>query len=1027
VPLSITGDIDIRVKMAGRICKDQVNNAGSALVCKGNTPGGATRSYFLVLSYQGVPILYTSTNGTTQISASATEAAWPLDNYTAGWLRATRVASTGAVTFYTSPDGTTWTQLGAAVSASSGSLYNSPDPLWMGVGEGPGSFFSNPYDGTLLRVQILDGIAGTVAFDADFETAPAAALSFTESSANAATVTVVPGAASGRGCTSDPAHWANASGGVSGSGRIPLAHDDVRYDANSGTGRSTWDCADVGRNIDGTGSSITDIMSAARYCAGGAATWTRVWGSFVAGNLLCSSGMAATSYIGFHGRGATFTHNFGYSFGWESQQQTSLLSILYFTPLPSTTHALGGDLNTTYSIAIGNVLTGGGTFDAAGYNVTCGSFSDLNSTPARTINFGSGTWTLTGTSGTVLSIPNQANLTLAGTPSWVVAETLDAVVKNGKWRVPQYGSVSTNTTRATTLVVADSTNGSNSWQTPRPATALTDDLDIIVRVGMDFWRSGTWLHRWNNLPASSLSWVFWMDSLGRPSLYFTTNGSTQLQYTSGTAVPFANGDIGWVRVTRDRAAGQVKFYTCPDQVAVPTGVEWTQLGATVGASTAAIFDGQTDIAFGSFPNGLTRGMSAYYASVSNVIGGTPVAVLDFTSMDDYSLSTVDPYGNTWRSYQYASRTNRRVVGGAAVQMASQTGNVWATPDSAAVSITGAIDIQVRSKSSTWSTGVGVLAGKYAGGGRSYYFSQGGANGMMIALSTNGSAESQVNSSTTLASVGIQNGMACWLRVTWRPSDGRVQFFYAADSPSLPAVWTQLGPDKTIAIASIFDGTASLELGVCNNGATNPFVGDIYRVRILNGIEGSGGVVAFDADFSTLQDDTYAFRESSANNAFVWQSRDGAVNTPTGRLTKVFQVNNKTLPGTSLTIEGGGSVMVYVAGSVGGGSSHGFPALISTGGRWLYLTDFTGGINYFPSVTFTTTSTGPRNAIIRGSSALNQCWWSVAGTVTVNYADVLYHTAANNIPFYNTNGLNYNTINWSDEDIYPDFIILGTSD
>ena len=52
-------------------------------------------------------------------------------------------------------------------------------------------------------------------------------------------------------------------------------------------------------------------------------------------------------------------------------------------------------------------------------------------------------------------------------------------------------------------------------------------------------------------------------------------------------------------------------------------------------------------------------------------------------------------------------------------------------------------------------------------------------------------------------------------------------------------------------------------------------------------------------------------------------------------------------------------------------------------------------------------------------------WESSGVVTVNYADVLYNDADGaSIPFSNVNGLLYNTTDWMDENIYPDYIILG---
>lgn len=1024
-PLDITGDIDVRVKFAGRICRETSGN--QFLLCKGNTPGGALRAYKLYISYLGVPLFGASLNGTTDNVVSATQAVWPLSNYTAGWLRATRVAATGVVTFYTSPDGSTWTQLGNAVAGSAGSIFNSPSPLWVGVGEGATApTFQNPFDGTLYRAQVYDGIDGTLAFDANFETAPAAAASFTESSVNAATVTITSSPGTGFGAWTDAAHWASTSGGTGGTGRVPLAHDDVVVDGNSGSGRIQVDAADLGRNVNGTGASVGTLDMFPRWMAGGATLRTRCWGSWTSGNLVATTSTTGACSLEFAGQGSTFTHSIGSTFGW-GDISTSIVGGFIFDMWGSTTHRLGSDLNTTYQVNLRNDLgTAGGTFDANGYNVTAWAFTEALTTQVRTVNFGTGTWTLTGTSGTVLTIPNQANLTLSGSPTWVVAETLDAIVKNGRWRVPQYGSVATNTTRATNYIAADSTNGSNSWQTPRPAAALTDDLDIIVRFNRDFNTQSvvSLVNTANSVPSPGVSFALNILT-NTPNLSLSTNGTMMSAAVCTTTLPFGNGVTGWLRVTRNKAAGQVKFYTCVDQVAVPTGGEWVQLGTTVsGVTTSSLYAGKTDLAVGSYAGYRLPGISIYHAQVSNVIDGTPVATLDFTSMDDYALSTVDAYGNTWRSYQYASRTNRRVVGGVATSMAPAAGNVWATPDSAALSITSDIDIAVRVLLYDWTpTATHDFVLKYATSNLSFYF-QMLTTGRLNFGKVNGVTDTQYQSTAGPATSGlVSDGGALWLRMTWDQTNGAVStatFYTAPDSPTEPTVWTPLGTPVTSAVVtSINDTAAPLEIGGYSAGLRS-INGNLYRAIVKNGI---GGTTVFDADFSNLQDDTYAFRESSANSAFVWQSADGTSGIPAGRTAKNISVTNKTLPGSSFTVEPGGGGVLAFTGSVAAGT-HSFPALVSVGGKWFAGVASSGGTHVFPSITWTTTATGPRNASIRPATLLTK--WSSGGVVTVNYADVLYNDADGaSIPFYNTNGLNYGTTDWSDEDIYPDFIILGT--
>lgn len=202
----------------------------------------------------------------------------------------------------------------------------------------------------------------------------------------------------------------------------------------------------------------------------------------------------------------------------------------------------------------------------------------------------------------------------------------------------------------------------------------------------------------------------------------------------------------------------------------------------------------------------------------------------------------------------------------------------------------------------------------------------------------------------------------------------------------------------------------------------PAVGRLARVIIKD-----GATTVFDADFTTLQDDTYAFRESSVNNAVVYASSNGSTGAPAGRTVKNFIVNNKTLPGSTLTLQGGGGGILLIAGSSSPSHTHGYPALVSTGGKWLASGDSSYGIQQFSAITWTTSATGPRNSLIRGPAA-TASRWSSGGLVTVNYADVLWNDADGaSIPFSNVNGLLYGTTDWIDENIYPDYIILGMQD
>jgi hypothetical protein len=156
--LSITGDIDIRAKVA---LSDWSPAADNGLVAK--VESGTTRSYRLVVLPSGLLLLEVSLNGTTFVSQAA-DTPVPFTDGTTGWVRGTRNAATGEVRYYTSTDGTAWTQLGAARTTAAGSIFDSTSRLELGS-----SFFGagQSLSGSLYRAQIYSGIDGTKVFDFD--------------------------------------------------------------------------------------------------------------------------------------------------------------------------------------------------------------------------------------------------------------------------------------------------------------------------------------------------------------------------------------------------------------------------------------------------------------------------------------------------------------------------------------------------------------------------------------------------------------------------------------------------------------------------------------------------------------------------------------------------------------------------------------------------------------------------------------------------------------------------------------------
>lgn len=180
-PLQITGDIDLRCKVS---LDDWTPSTDNNLIAKEvNTILRAYRFYVLP---SGALAILVSFNGTDFFVANSSIATGITDGSTK-WVRATRAAATGLVTFFLSDDGTTWTQLGATVSGTAGNIFNSSSPLDIGSRHTGTSLLTK---GTIYRAQILNGIDGTLAFDANFENVSEYSAKMIESSANAAVVTL---------------------------------------------------------------------------------------------------------------------------------------------------------------------------------------------------------------------------------------------------------------------------------------------------------------------------------------------------------------------------------------------------------------------------------------------------------------------------------------------------------------------------------------------------------------------------------------------------------------------------------------------------------------------------------------------------------------------------------------------------------------------------------------------------------------------------------------------------------------------
>lgn len=163
-------------------------------------------------------------------------------------------------------------------------------------------------------------------------------------------------------------------------------------------------------------------------------------------------------------------------------------------------------------------------------------------------------------------------------------------------------------------------------------------------------------------------------------------------------------------------------------------------------------------------------------------------------------------------------------------MPGTNGNYVSTPDSVANSITGDIDMRLKVNLTDWTPTLAGLVSKYVDFQQSwrwYAFT----TGVQIDISANGSSDTGAIG----PSPGYTDGTTGWIRVTWRKSDRRTQFFTSADGTS----WTQSGTNQTTSGSGIFNSTSALVLGSLDSGGSNfNLNGRIYYFELRDGIDGT---------------------------------------------------------------------------------------------------------------------------------------------------------------------------------------------
>lgn len=481
------------------------------------------------------------------------------------------------------------------------------------------------------------------------------------------------------------------------------------------------------------------------------------------------------------------------------------------------------------------------------------------------------------------------------------------------------------------LLTHDGTNyvylpgvGGNYVMVPdNDALDITGDIDIRIRCALDAWSPPTGTNRtlvgkWNT---SNLSYNFTLSDVAfRPRLFWSTNGTANIFRQANAVLPFTGGNTYWLRATLDvdNGAGghDVAFYWAPDSPAMPTS--WTQLGTTITtAGTTSIFKSTSNVNIFADSNGganRTPG-KCYRAQILNGIDGPVVLDVDFTTgVTSGAALSVPVTGPSALATNSAYVENLGTLGQAAparpgsafgadsndpeflphtgtnyLYLPGVGGNRAVTPDAAALDITGDLDVRVYLAADSWSpSGNSTLASKINGGNgqRSWHFWIQGASFLPRLFWSPDGTDANTISQTASAVVPFSAGQAGWLRATLDVDNGAGQYEVKFWTSTDGSTWTQLGVTRTgtTGPTSIFNSTSQVYIG-------ESLPGKYYRAQIWNGIEGSGGTLAFDADFTTgiTSGGQTTFTESSSNAATVtiYRSTSGRKSVAVVRPTWLF--------------------------------------------------------------------------------------------------------------------------------------------
>jgi hypothetical protein len=191
-----------------------------------------------------------------------------------------------------------------------------------------------------------------------------------------------------------------------------------------------------------------------------------------------------------------------------------------------------------------------------------------------------------------------------------------------------------------------------------------------------------------------------------------------------------------------------------------------------------------------------------------------------------------------------------------------------TPDAASLDITGDIDIRAVIDFEDYSNGNQTLVAKYLGSSnqRSYALRIDTSGNLAMLYSLNGSTGLTATATATVYSVGAQDGTPLTVRVTRVSATGVITFYIGNEMDPSPATWTQIGSTVAGTSGALFSGSALLEVGTLNSGASDMSTGQFLFAQVRSGI---GGTIQANPNFTAQPPGTLSFVDSTGK---TWTMR-----------------------------------------------------------------------------------------------------------------------------------------------------------